>query len=48
MRLLQINVTVLRISIITTTLQQRQNRKRLFPPRPMTPNVPWTAARRDI
>jgi len=48
MRLLQITVTVPRISIITSTLQQLQNRKRLFLPRLMTPNVQWIAARRAI
>jgi hypothetical protein len=41
-------VTVPHISIITTTLQQRQNRKQLYRPRPMMQNVPWIAARRVI
>jgi hypothetical protein len=34
------------ITIIRQTL--RQNRKQLSPRRPMTPSVPWIAARRDI
>jgi hypothetical protein len=47
MRWLQLTVIALRTST-TTTQKPRQNRKRLYPLRPMTPNVPWIAARRDI
>jgi hypothetical protein len=42
-----------RISIITIKRPRQspralQNQRRLSPPHPMTPNVPWIAALRDI
>jgi hypothetical protein len=39
---------IVQCTSITTTLRPRQNRKRLYPLRPMTPSVPWIAAHRDI